>query len=271
MKDDDDLLLVKKDEIFSNTISESERIDDEDDIIDIFTYENFYQEYDFKTGETILYLEISEDECKILYSSSHQESGESISIHVDDDVYVINGYNPDKQTIQTLDYFSRDNFLKFSKIVNTSPKNFIHKVINEWHSVIQLAKNSTRLINDGSSINTKNNQAILKKFRTQFVKYNAATSFIPAYCILDSSISDLHSYIASGGNDMSNIKRRLYEIEKFKIICPNSFSLLSSFVKSPKSTDLRALCDSLEKNMNNIEQLLNLYLVDELNLQDKEK
>ena len=58
-------------------------------------------------------------------------------------------------------------------------------------------------------------------------------------------------------------------MQNFKDVCPSSISLISSFIKNPTTTDLHQLCDSLEKNLINIDNLISLYLEDELSFKSE--
>ena len=61
--------------------------------------------------------------------------------------------------------------------------------------------------------------------------------------------------------------KNMIELQNFKDVCPKSTSTLNSFLKDPVQTDLHQVCDILEKNLNNIDKLIQIYLENELNIQ----
>ena len=108
---------------------------------------------------------------------------------------------------------------------------------------------------------------IFKEYKKLYIKYTVSTKLIPAYCILNSFITNIHNYIATKKLNTLRFDKNMIELQNFKDVCPKSTSTLNSFLKNPVQTDLHQVCDILEKNLNNIDKLIQIYLEDELNMQ----
>ena len=263
---DQNIFYTTKDELFNSEENDTDFLEDTN-YSDIFEYKNFCQEYNFITGETKLYKKISKDMYALLFDSYYEGKINNICIYTKDGVFIVNDYDFKNGTIKLLDYFEKTDFINFLVLINTEPKNIIHKHILNTVSIHYLIDNSLRLVMNNHYLSSPDNDAIMKNYRELFVKYQTTTQYIPTIKILESIISDIHKYISTGKIDMYNIEERLSNLSVFKEICPNSYSLVSSFFHNPKSVDLRMFCDKLANQIKKIEYLLNLYLEDELSIQ----
>lgn len=265
----EDPLVFSKESIYGNDlISESQKYESPDEnFIDIFEYENLSMEYSFKTGETALYIKNSNHQYELLYETTIRDGIQESSFYSRDSVYVLTNYNHNTGIIGGLDYIPKNIFINFMNTFGKEYKNTFSKKISELLSIPYMAKHFVKMISDNNYYNTSSNQYIFDNYRKIFVKYTLVTVLIPVSNILEDFIADVHNYIATGKFDNSIFERRLFELQNFKDCCPNSISIVSSFIKNPKNTDLHQLCDSLVKNLNNIDNLINLYLEDELSFQ----
>ena len=264
-------LAFSKKEVYGDDLIDSSQIheNNNEDFIDIFEYENISMEYSFKTGETALYLKNSDYQYELLYDSDITNGVQNCSLYSKDSVYILSNYNHNNGCIGSLDYIPKNIFIKFMNTFGKEHKNVFSRKISDLLSIPYMAKHFVRLISDNDYYNNSSNQHLFDNYRKIFIKYTSATILIPVYNILDNFISDVHNYIVTRKFDSSIFKRRLLELQNFKDVCPSSISLISSFIKNPTTTDLHQLCDSLEKNLINIDNLISLYLEDELSFKSE--
>lgn len=284
MNSEKNILLYTKEQIFYGEPSESEQdiiydqnIESESDSnsdtvnIDIFTYDNLCQEYNFQTGETALYVQRPDELYELLYHSDMGEDFKVSNFYSKNSAFVLKTDISNDKQILFLDYYPRVNFVNFmnSVLKYENTKNFLIKKLYPLICNIGITSNSTRLIENSTFFTDTYNDVALKEYKQLFIKYNCATAYIPISSILENTIKDINAYIANGNLDLNTLKRRLFELACFKEVCPSSYSLLSNFINDPYNTDLRNLCTSLQKNINNIENLMNIYMEDELNIQNR--
>lgn len=262
-------LLFSKEDVYGNNLITYSQIneDNNDDFIDIFDYDNLCMEYSFKTGNAALYIKNSDYQYELLYESNINDGIQNSSLYSKDSVYILTNYNPNTGTIGGLDYIPKNVFINFMNTFGKEYKNIFSKKISELLSIPYMVKHFVKMVSDNNYYNNSSNQYIFDNYRRLFVKYTSATILIPVYNILSDFIEDIYKYIATGKFDNSIFEKRFFELQNFKDFCPDSTSIISSFIKNPKVTDLHQLCNSLEKNLNNIDNLINLYLEDELSLQ----
>ncbi len=60
------------------------------------------------------------------------------------------------------------------------------------------------------------------------------------------------------------ILKEYVDLQNFQDLCYDSITRLAPFVNSPSNVDLRYLIENLQKNLNNISNLLDMYLENEL-------
>lgn len=272
---DENIFIARKDDIYtSEPIDDSYRKENpNENYINIFSYENLTVEYDFQSGKAALYIQRSEQEYELLYESSIVDDIENSSFYSKDNAYILINYNHKTGDIEKLDCIPKTSFIQYAKKFSKNFKSDFINSINEFISTLYIAKHSTNLIYNNNNYNyskDNSNQKLFKEYRKLFVQYNSAKTLIPVSSILDEVITNIHKYISTGKLDIEKIKKNFLELQNFKDVCNNSISLIGSFINNPNSTDLRSLCDGLEKNLHNIDNLIDLYLEDELILQDKE-
>lgn len=269
---DENIFNANKDKIYNGEVDNSYRtMTPDEEYIDIFGYENLALEYNFKTGQTALYLQKSESNYEILYESHTINGIESASFYSEDTVYMLTGYNHNTGDISNLNCVPKKDFIKSANRFNPNSNRKIVNSIKTFGLTTSILMHTTNLIVDNTHIKSETNKKYFKEYRKLFVKYCSATALIPISNILEETISNLNEFIATRKLDISKFKKICSELENFKEVCGSSISLLSSFINNPYTTDLRNLSDSLSKNLHNVDNLINLYLEDELILQDKEK
>lgn len=264
-------LAFSKEDVYGNDLINSSQIyeNTNENFINVFEYENISMEYSFKTGATALYLKNSDYQYELLYDSDITNGVQNCSLYSKDSVYILTDYNHDTGTIYSLDYIPKDIFIKFINKFDKDYKNVFFKKASDLLAVPYMAKHFVRLISNNDYYNNSSNQYLFDNYRKIFVKYTSATILIPVYNILDEFIADVHNYIVTRKFNRSIFERRLAELQNFKEVCPSSISIISSFLKNPEATDLHQLCDSLERNLRNIDNLIGLYLEDELNFKNE--
>ena len=267
-----DVLTVTKDEIYHGKVDDNYIIDHNfEDYIDIFSYENLTLEYSFKTGQAVLYLQKSDEQYEMLYESSTIDGIENSSLYSKDGVYILNNYDHNTSSIERLDYLPKTTFIKATQKVQEDSKNTIINRIKTFTLPIYLATHATPLIDNDIYIKESSHESLISEYRQLFVKYESAKTLLPVANILEEVVNEIHEFIATGKYNEEKFNKSYSELQNFKDFCGSSISLLSSFIKRPYNTDLRALCDDIEKKMKNIDNLLAIYFEDELNLQNEEK
>ena len=152
------ILCFSKDKIFGEEIdenSEQEKNSHLDyDYIDVFTYENMCQEYNFRTGQTALYIEQNNGQYELLFENVVKHNLINASYYSKNSAFVLTGYNPETGNIQVLDHFPKTDYIRF---LNKLYKDFKISALNNIYEVItvlSMYKYSTRLIGDGSYYNS---------------------------------------------------------------------------------------------------------------------
>ena len=264
-------LTFSKEDVYGNDLINSSQIyeNTDENFINVFEYENISMEYSFKTGQTALYLKNSDYQYELLYESVINNGIQTCSLYSKDSVYILTNYNHNTGTIYSLDYIPKYIFIKFINKFDKDYKNVFLKKASDMLAVPYMLKHFTKLINANDYYNNSSNKHLFDNYRKIFVKYTSATILIPVYNILDEFIADVHNYIVTRKFNSSIFERRLSELQNFKEVCPSSISIISSFIKNPEATDLHQLCDSLKRNLRNIDNLIGLYLEDELSFKSE--
>lgn len=91
-----------------------------------------------------------------------------------------------------------------------------------------------------------------------------ASNFIPASTIINETLSMANSYIATNKLDQDELLKKYIELQNFQEVCPSSIEAISPLVYNPSNTDLRSLCETLQSKLKNIENLIDMYLENEL-------
>ena len=268
--DTNELTFSKKD-VYGDPVNLSQPtiIIKNDDIsyIDVFNYKNIAVEYDFETGSSALYLQKNENEYELLYDKSIKDNVENSCFYSKDSAYILTAYGNNQENIRTLDYFEKKDFMTFLEKYCNEPTNKFGKILSTFSYIPFMLKRSQRMIENNKRFDRFIKPEIFKEYKKLYIKYTVSTKLIPAYCILNSFITNIHNYIATKKLTTLRFDKNMIELQNFKDVCPKSTSTLNSFLKDPVQTDLHQVCDILEKNLNNIDKLIQIYLENELNIQ----
>lgn len=233
-------------------------------IINIFEYENILQEYDLETGDSSLYLKQPDGDYELLFSSQKNRNEIQYVLCANDDVY-ISSYEITNQIPSSLLYLKKEDFIFYFNKLFEENKNSISKKIKDFGLQKFLFTNSTELFFNGKNfIEDSYSHYLYEQYNKFFAQYTSATNLLPTYVIIDDILTDIHTYIVTKELDTNKLSQHIVELQSFKDFCPNSIELCKNFIKDPKGTDLRFLCSSLEKNQKNIENILSIHLEDKL-------
>lgn len=222
----------------------------------IFCYcdEQMIQEYDFGTGETSLYRDNEDGSLSLLFASFTHENGNDVAaIFTKTGLFHI--LFDEKKSIDTITYIDGQ---KYNTIIKN---NYSQDQVNAL-----FYRNTKYLVLDKQicyvrEFDVMSSLDILKK---SFARYSIATKYIPANIIIDEILEIIHKYIATQQMDKDLLLERFVELQNFQDLCYDSISNISQFITEPENVDYRNLCNTLEKNSNNISNLIDLYLSDEL-------
>lgn len=271
MNNKENFLIVSHEDLYGKEINESsEDTNNNENFVDMFSYDNIVQEYDFNTGATALYLKISENHYEILYENIDTDNISNVFFYSKEDTFITT-YNSDTSSIVAVDYMPTSDFVTYFNKFSYEPKFTCISKLKDYSSKAFMQKYSDRLIQNNISYTDEDTNMLLDKYKRIFIKYTVAAQLIPVSNILEACISNIHQFIANNRLDCSDLEKSISQLEYFKKICPNSISALSSFLDNPNNIDLRNLCATLETNLQNVDNLINMYLEDELKIQTNER
>ena len=132
---------------------------------------------------------------------------------------------------------------------------------------ISVPFNSIHIIYDG----VNKVKEMYDKFHKLNLRYSIMSKYIPASYIIDSTIDKINHYIATGELNRDELLDDYTKLQNFQELCYDSIYKISGFLADPSHTDLRSLSEGLQKNSTNISNLMDLYLIDDLKNQDKDR
>lgn len=209
--------------------------------VNIFIYNNIYEEYSLNTGSCQLYRDLGTDKIELLYKKSNNESNKYKIT-----AYDLNGAYAAIQTddgIQKLAYINKNAFSSKS-------------IINDKYANIPL-------IDKYKLTTIKSYQKYIADFNKLNIQYQTASNYIPALNILSSILQTTYKFIANGklNEEMQDeLLQNYIALTNFQNSCYSSIELISGLISNPYDIDLRDFCDKLENKIDNIEHLVNLYL-----------
>ena len=241
--------------------------DNENDISNFFYYdsEKIIQEYCLNGNYTAIYRDIGDNKLALLYEYERDNDGNEIFyIYTKDCAYIA---IQSKDKLRNVFYVTDENFnlienkdlvsSKFSKIPLL--KNISEKTIESF-----TLKHSTLIVANYDFIDTPKNHALAKDFKHSHTKYVMASNLIPASTIIDEILSILHHYIATKELDKNELFQKYNELQNFSAVCPSSTNVISHLVDNFNEQNLKISCESLQSNLRNIENLIDMYLENEL-------
>lgn len=261
----DDEEIFSLDESPQNEENDINIYDDTQTKLAILSHQNdkIIQEYSLSDEYTNLYRKIDDNKFALLYQSEiYKNENLHISIFNENNCFFA---EYESNELKNLLSMNPDDFIFNQNMHNSIPNIPIIKHVGNIITNLISNRYLNPIIIGGKFIDTNQNQSLLRYFKETQKRYFMATNIIPAQCILKEIIKDINQYIASGKFDEENILTNYIYLQNFQGICSGTISDLSLFVNDPSSIDdFRYLCDSLNTKVSNMENLINMYLSDEL-------
>lgn len=220
-----------------------------------FNYKNIVEEYFLDNGDISLYQKVSPNEQELIYT----KTSESINIYTPNDVFVNSGSN-------ILTHFKTSDFIKFSdKLGNPNINNPFTFELSKLKSGYLINQYATIYKMSDRDKYSMEHRHIIDRYGKVFNRYSCSSMLLPSHQIINNSLELIHKYVITGNLDLDNLKTFTYALQFFCESCPDSFHSLFNFISNPGATDIRTLCDTLGRNLHNIDNLLDIYLEEELN------
>lgn len=252
------------------TIDESYFIDslEEDDKVYSHMNDQIIQSYCFSTGNTSLYRKVENNQLALLYDkiSLNDTNSTAIYIYTPSMLYASKQKNGSFTDISSMD---RKNFLFVANIFTPLSQVPGVKYINDILSIRYSAKHQNPVVSNSKLVDTKENRFFAKDFKETYMRYSMASNMIPAQCVLKNILKIVNQYIASRELDKNELLTNYINLQNFQEMCSGTSADISSFINEPSNIDLRSLCDSLRTKITNMDNLINMYLSDELEKDNK--
>ena len=260
---------VEKSEIIPDSnYTENTHEEKENNISQFFYYDDgkIIQEYCFQDSYTALYRDIGNNQLAYLYEYERDDTGNEVFyIFKEDGVYIAVQTN---NKLRNVFYATAEDFNLIDKKENSSSSFLsslpIIKQINNMRLISFTIKHSTAFVQNFKFVDTEQNRAFAENFRSLSMRYTMASNLIPASTIVNETLSIANSYIATKKLDKDELLKKYIELQNFQEVCPSSIEAISPFVYNPSNTDLRSLCETLQSKLKNIENLIDMYLENEL-------
>lgn len=260
---------VEKSEIIPDSnYTENTNEEKENSVSQFFYYndDKIIQKYCFQNGYTALYRDIGNNQLADLYEYERDSTGnEFFYIFQENGAYIAVQTNNE---LRNVFYATEEYFNLIGEKVNSSSSFLsslpIIKQINNMRLISFTTDHSTAFVQNFKFIDTKQNRVLAKDFRSLCMRYTMASNLIPASTIINETLSIANSYIATNKLDKDKLLKKYIELHNFQEICPSSIETISPLVYNPSNTDLRSLCEKLQSNLKNIENLIDMYLENEL-------
>ncbi len=214
------------------------------------------QECCLQTGKFRLLRDNQDGTLAVLYECIRKGNLHYITLYTSSNAYSVITIG---DSLHFVSYISSENFEKLIKITDIPSK-----VIGEITSKIFISRNAFPLLVNGDIIYNEE----YEKFKKLYTRYSVATKYTPASNILNNLLNEINSYIATGNLNKDCILKDYIDLQNFQDLCYDSIAILAPFVNAPSSVDLRCLTEKLQTNLNNISNLLDMYLENELRNED---
>lgn len=260
---------VEKSKIIPDSnYTENTNEEKENSISQFFYYDDgkLIQEYCFQDGYTALYRDVGNNQLAQLYEYERDSTeNEVFYIFKEDGVYIAVQTNNE---LKNVFYSTAEDFNLIGEKEDAASSFFLSLPIIKQINNIQLnsftLKHSTPFVQNFKFVDTKQNRVLAKDFRSLCMRYSMASNLIPASTIINETLSIANSYIATNKLDKDKLLEKYIELQNFQEVCPSSIETISSLVCNPSNTNLRNLCDTLQSKLRNIENLIDMYLENEL-------
>lgn len=231
--------------------------------------DNIIQLYDFSNNSTALFRKTQNNDFALLYNTYINP--------IDKSRHCINICTP-----QT--YYSGDlNSNNFTNISSMHKKSFLF-LVNTFGNVADIPgignianKISSKytlnhlnyIVFDGKFINTKENHTLEKEFRSTYMRYKMATTLIPAQYAIKQILRILIQSLATGKFDENAFYTNYLHLKNFEELCSDTLQEIHKFSSNSKVENYADLCDYLRNKITNMDNLINMYLSDELEKNNK--
>lgn len=252
-----------------NIVTENSKINNitNDEQLGIYEHHQIIQEYYFSNGNTFLCREFGEDKLALLYEREQYDSeNTAISIYNNNTFY--SGILKSNE-FTTIAYINANDFLFINNVDNITSRIPIIKHISHNITDIYSSNHLNPIVVDNQFINADQNKLLADNFRKTYMRYNMATNLIPAQCTIKEIFKIINQYIATGKLDETNLLAEYIHLQNFAEMCSGTTQKLADFVYNPSCVDLRNLCDFLQNKITNMDKLINMYLSDELEKDNK--
>ncbi len=223
--------------------------------------DNIMQLYNFSNNSTALFRKIENGNFALLYET-YIDSEDENSCHID--IYTPQIYyngllkSNDFKTISSMD--KKDFLFLTNTFGNVANIPGIGHIANKMSSKYVL-NHLNLIVSNGEFINTKGNHTIENEFRSTYMRYKMATILIPAQHTIKEILRIITHHIATGKFDKSGFTINYLHLKHFKEIGSKTLQDISKFTIDQNYENL---CDSLRNKITNMDNLINMYLNDEL-------
>lgn len=237
--------------------------------------DKLYLTYNLFDKTYILQCAFENDEYTELFSKqlyqtdTYGEGSQAYTIYdqENDSYFEIHKINDD---IKAIIYMKSKDFDKLEKICKQSSLPFINTIRS--YRAESFATSHFNIIYSAFAFNdTPENRKLAEKCKKLYTKYEMSKNAIATSYLLTNIESVLNHYIATKELNVEELLRNYMVLTDFSDFCNSSFPLISNFVYNPEDTDCRKLSEALNININNIGNLINIYLKDELDILDKKE
>lgn len=230
---------------------------------------NIIQLYDFSNNSTALFRKIQNNDFALLYDTYNDTE--------DENLHHINICTP--QTYYSGDLKSNN----FTNISSMHKKDFlflantfgnvadipgIGNIANKLSNKYVLNHLNT-IVYDGKFINTKENHTFEKEFRSKYMRYKMATTLIPVQYATKQILSIIIQGLATEKFDENAFYTNYLHLKNFEEFCSETLQKIHEFYTNKDVVSYANLCDYLRNKITNMDKLINMYLSDELEKDNK--
>lgn len=248
-------VVEKKDIVLNNEeVKEIEKEKIDDDFYDLYFFDNekIIEEYCYGDGSCNLYRSIDDNNLAILYEEEYAK---------DVNANVISIYTPE----YAYTAIKENGFFKNVSVIDQKDFKALANVVrSEFLSNIFARKHAKFLMYDFSPCTGSKNNVLLEDFKKRYIKYKATSSFIPVKSIVDDMKILASTYISTQNMNEKELFDKYQKLFNFQEFCPSTIEALAPMIDSPSTADYNAIFKKVNKNMRNVDKLIDMYLSEEL-------